>query len=65
MKNSKDNKNIELIDRDHYLNETDDIKINKNIREFMLQRNIDLDIDIYIFNFYIFIIQTSKSILVP
>ena len=36
MKNSKDNKNIELIDRDHYLNETDDIKINKNIREFML-----------------------------
>ena len=36
MKSSKDNKNIELIDRDHYLNETDDIKINKNIREFML-----------------------------
>ena len=36
MKNSKNNKNIELIDRDHYLNETDDIKINKNIREFML-----------------------------
>lgn len=36
MKNSKDNKNIELFDRDHYLNETDDIKINKNIREFIL-----------------------------
>ena len=36
MKNSKDNKNIELIDRDHYLNETDDIKINKNFSEFML-----------------------------
>ena len=39
MKNSKDNKNIELFDRDHYLNETDDIKINKNIREFMIENS--------------------------
>jgi hypothetical protein len=39
MKNSKDNKNIELIDRDHYLNQTDDIKINKTIREFMIENS--------------------------
>ena len=36
MKNSKDNINIELIDRYHYLNESDDIKINKQIRKYML-----------------------------
>jgi len=39
MKNSKDNKNIELFDRDHYLNKTDDIKINKNIKEFMIENS--------------------------
>ena len=35
-KNNKNFKSIELLDRDHYLNETDDILINKYINDFML-----------------------------